>query len=110
MSISEFQLLLSTAPDQASAEMLARDLVTLKLAACVNLVPQVTSIYSWQDKIEQEQEVLLLIKSKADKFKAIEDWLDKNHPYDVPELISCNINEVSASYGQWLTNNLDTKL
>lgn len=107
MAKTEFQLFITTAPDQASAEALAHQLVEQKLAACVNLIPQVTSVYEWQGKIEQETEVVLLIKSVAANFKAIEQFLDKNHPYEVPELISCNIQEVAASYGQWLSSNIE---
>ncbi|NVJ66524.1 MAG: divalent-cation tolerance protein CutA [Gammaproteobacteria bacterium] len=106
MNQQSYQLFISTAPDQATAESLARQLVAAKLAACVNLMPNVSSIYEWQGKIEQENEVVMLIKSKAKHFTEIEKFLVHKHPYDVPELISCNIDQVSASYGQWLTSAL----
>ncbi len=109
MSSPEYQLLLSTAPDEAVANRLATQLVKLKLAACVNLLSQTSSIYQWQGQLEKSQEVMMLIKSVAKNFDAIELFFEKNHPYDVPELISCNINQVSASYGQWLATNIETK-
>ncbi|WP_251358797.1 divalent-cation tolerance protein CutA [Kangiella sp. TOML190] len=107
MSQQEFQLFISTAPEQAIAESLARQLVERKLAACVNLIPQVSSVYAWQGAIEKTQEVILLIKSTAEQFTAIEELLTKQHPYEIPELISCNIEQLSASYGQWLQTNIN---
>lgn len=107
MKDATFKLLISTAPSHELAESLANQLVEEKLAACVNIIPQLTSVYAWQGKIEQENESLLLIKTKAENFKLIQEFLNKSHPYDVPELISCNIDEVSASYGQWLLSALD---
>ncbi len=106
MDKQNFTLIISSAPDQATAESLARQLVEAGLAACVSLVSQVTSIYEWQGEIEQQKEVVLLIKSQSEHFAAIEAFMDKYHPYEVPELIRCNIDEVSASYGQWLTSAL----
>ncbi len=107
MSEQDFKILISTAPNQEVAESLASNLIEARLAACVNIVPQVTSIYEWQGKIERESEVILLIKSTAGNFSAIEKLLNEQHPYDVPELISCNIDEISASYGQWLKSAID---
>lgn len=109
MDNGKFQLFISTAPDQEIAESLAKQLVEAKLVACVNIVPSVTSIYEWQGNIEKDNEVVLLIKSKTSYFEKVEAFLDKHHPYDVPELINCNINQISASYGQWLQSNLDNE-
>lgn len=107
MDKTKFQLFISTAPNQEVAESLSKELVGAKLAACVNIIPSVTSVYEWQGKVEQESELILLIKSKPTNFSKIEAFFEKHHPYDVPELISCNIEQVSASYGQWLQSILD---
>ena len=102
----EYQIAFCTAPDMEVAERLAASMVEQKLAACVNLLPQVTSVYQWQGQIEKEQEILMLIKTEADLMLELGEFLDNQHPYEVPELISCNIEQASASYLQWLSDTL----
>lgn len=99
-------LVISTAPDALVAESLAKQLIEKQLAACVNLAPNIKSIYSWQNTIESSDEVLMLIKTAVKHFTVIERFLEQEHPYDVPEIISCNIEQISDSYGHWLTANL----
>ncbi len=88
------------------ARNIARRLVETKLAACVQIVEPIISVYRWQGKIEEEGEVLLLIKSKQDLISHIAELLDEIHPYDVPELIATPIVEGSASYLSWLEDNV----
>ncbi len=107
MDKPKFKLLISTAPDQTTAESLAKQLVENKLAACVNLVPKITSIYQWQDHIEQSDEVMLFIKTTTKNFIVIEEFIQKQHPYEVPELISLDITQISDPYLQWLTSSLN---
>ena len=103
---NNYQIALCTAPDKSTAEKLAKMMVQEKLAACVNIVPNISSIYQWQDQIEQEPEVLMIIKTESRLIADIGDLLEQEHPYEVPELISCNIEQASGSYLHWLAESL----
>ncbi len=81
-------VVLSTAPDARSAERLARALVDEALAACVNVVPGVRSFYRWQGALQEDAEVLLVIKSCGDRLAALTDRLRALHPYEVPEVLA----------------------
>ena len=93
---------LTTLPDADSARTLARDLVELGLAACVNVLAPCVSLYHWQGKTETAQEVPLLIKARADSFAAIEQAISARHPYQVPEIIALPITHGSQAYLAWL--------
>ncbi|RUO24101.1 divalent-cation tolerance protein CutA [Aliidiomarina minuta] len=99
---SDTQLVLCTVPDQDTASQLARLVVEQKLAACVNIVPQLVSVYEWEGKIEQDNEVLLLIKTQAPCFEALQNLLQQAHPYDVPEIIALDINAGLPAYLNWI--------
>jgi len=94
-----------TCPDQATAEALAGELVTARLAACVNIGP-VTSVYSWQGQREQDAEVLLIIKTRQDRFPALEQRIRERHPYEVPEIIALPIVAGGADYLRWIDDNV----
>ncbi|HET7675380.1 MAG TPA: divalent-cation tolerance protein CutA [Gammaproteobacteria bacterium] len=98
----ELVVILSTCPDAASAERIARALVEERLAACVNCVPGLRSFYRWQEQIQADAEVLLVIKSAADRFEAVEALVRKLHPYELPELIAVPLTTGSAPYLAWL--------
>lgn len=102
------QIIFCTCPDQKSAEEIAGHLITLKLAACVNIVPGISSVYEWQGKIETSQEYLLLIKSHTDKYEAIEDSIKSRHPYELPEIIAVSIERGLPEYLQWINTCLST--
>lgn len=104
-----YQLVLNTCPDQATAEKLAKQLVTEKLAACVNILPNLTSIYQWQGNIETANEYLLMIKTKRDQYQAIENWIKANHPYELPEIIAVSIEHGFPEYLQWINSCVSTK-
>ena len=97
------RLVLVTAPIDQAPE-LARNLVEGRHAACVNMVPKVRSIYLWEGKIEDEQEALLLIKTTSEKVDALTARIKTLHPYDVPEIISVEINEkeCNSEYLNWV--------
>lgn len=97
-----YHLILCTCPDKLTAETLARLLVEQQLAACVNILPSVTSVYRWQNAIEQADEVLLLIKANASLYAELEQTIKANHPYDVPEIIALNIEQGLPDYLQWI--------
>lgn len=95
-----------TCPDEDVARHIAAMLVKQRLAACVNLLPQVMSVYRWQDKIEQGQEVLMLIKSDTAHFEMLKETILDMHPYELPEIIGVPIHEGHPEYLAWIKNNL----
>jgi len=105
---NEYYLVLCTCPDQASAELIAQTLVEQQLAACVNIVPGIMSVYRWQDKIEKNAELLLLIKTKQLALTGIENAIINHHPYELPEIISIPIHSGLAHYLSWIDDNVVT--
>ena len=105
----DYCIVLSTCPDQASAEALATRLVESKLAACVNVVPGITSIYQWKGKTEKGQELLLVIKSKPDVFESVKNAILEQHPYELPEIISIPLLNGFSNYFSWIDENVDGK-
>ncbi len=98
------QLVLTTCPDQVVAERIARTLVQERLAACVNILPSMQSIYLWRGNMESATEHLLLIKSKTRAFRAIQKRLTQLHPHELPEIIAVPVAMGSADYLAWLDN------
>jgi periplasmic divalent cation tolerance protein len=101
-----YQVVLCTCPDNVIAKKIAQDLMGNKLAACVNISPEITSIYSWQDKIECDNEVQLIIKSKAELFKQLCENINAIHPYDTVEIIALNIQQGDENYLNWIANSV----
>lgn len=93
---------LTTCPDAETAERIAEALVGEGLAACVNLLPGVTSIYRWQGVVERSAEVLLVIKTTESGFAALRDRLVELHPYELPELIAVQVGLGLAAYLDWV--------
>jgi periplasmic divalent cation tolerance protein len=100
--VSGHLVVLSTVGKAEDAERIGRALVERGLAACVNVLPAVTSIYRWKGKLEREEERLLLIKTRADRFAALRDALVALHPYEVPEVLALPVADGHAPYLQWL--------
>jgi periplasmic divalent cation tolerance protein len=103
--VSERLLALSTVGNAQDAERIARALVERGLAACVNVVPGVVSVYRWKGQVEREGELLLVIKTRAERFDALREALVGLHPYEVPELIALPIQRGHAPYLDWLDEN-----
>lgn len=99
-------VILCTTNSQESALNIAQTLVKNKLCACVNIIPKVYSVYSWKDKIETDEEYLMLIKTKKDLFEQVNQRIQEIHPYEVPEVISLDITEGSKSYLDWIVSNV----
>jgi len=99
-----FQIVLTTCPDEACAERIARTLVEEGLAACVSILPPMRSIYKWEGKIETASEQLLVIKSATARFPAIRDRLRALHPYELPEIIAVPIADGLPEYLAWLNH------
>jgi len=102
------QVVLCTVPDHETAENIAGTLVTERLAACVNIVPGVTSIYRWEDAVEREQELLLFIKTSLAAWPLLEQRIRSLHPYELPEIIAVSVNNGQADYITWLKKSLST--
>ncbi|KAJ9461427.1 Protein CutA [Diplonema papillatum] len=96
-----------TAPPEA-AQKLAGGLVEEELAACVNIMPEVKSVYKWKGKIETDTEALLMVKTRKANIEHIAAYLKANHPYDCPELISADIDGGLPQYLQWVLDNTKT--
>lgn len=101
-------LVLITAPNPRVARSLARALVSERLAACVNLVPAVQSVYRWQGKVESAREVLLLVKTTRRGYPTLERRVRTLHPYEVPEVIALPVDRGSAPYLAWLKAQVGT--
>lgn len=97
-----YQVIISTCPDSATAEQLAARLVDAQLAACVNIIAGVRSIYVWQDERQCDNEVILFIKAPAASYPAIEKLIRDHHPYDLPEIIAVDISGGLPDYLSWL--------
>ncbi|XP_044286963.1 protein CutA [Varanus komodoensis] len=91
-----------TCPSQTVAREIARALVEKRLAACVNIVPQITSIYEWKGKIEEDSEVLLMIKTRTSRISALADFVRSVHPYEVAEVIAVPIQDGNPPYLKWV--------
>ncbi len=95
-----------TAPRGKRAELLARGLVTERLAACVNVVPGVVSHYRWRGKLCRDAESLLVAKTSAAKLPALKSWIASHHPYTVPEVLALNVSDGAKPYLRWLAGEL----
>jgi periplasmic divalent cation tolerance protein len=91
-----------TVPSREVGQQIADTLLESRLAACVNIVPQITSIYHWQGAIHQDDEFLLIAKTKASLFDALATAVKNHHPYDVPEVIAMPIISGSKEYLTWI--------
>ena len=99
-------LALSTVATEADAERIARSLVEKGLAACVNVVPGLVSLYRWQGKIERDQEMLLLIKTTGERLEDLKAALLAEHPYELPELVALPIAAGHEPYLEWLASSV----
>lgn len=97
-------LVLTTLPDQATAETLARELVEARLAACVNVLAPCRSVYRWQGAIEAAAEVPLLIKTSDDCYAALEAAIRNRHPYQLPEVIALPVVAGLPEYLAWVAS------
>ena len=97
-------IVLSTLPDRARALALASALVERRLAACVNVLAECSSVYRWQGKIETAAEVPVLIKTSAARYAALEQAIRELHPYELPEIVAVPIGGGLPGYLQWVAD------
>ena len=95
-------VVLTTVASDFDARPLARELVELRLCACVNIGPAVTSIYRWEGAVSEDGEQLLIIKTMEARVGELRDALLARHPYSVPEFVVLPVRETSPAYGAWL--------
>jgi periplasmic divalent cation tolerance protein len=100
---------LSTCGSEDEAERLARSVVAQHLAACVNVIPRVRSYYRWNGAIESAGEYLLVIKSSRDRMPALLASLEKEHSYEVPEVLALPVVDGAANYLNWLQASLESE-
>ena len=98
----DIRLVITNCPDEETANRIALAVVEAQLAACVNILPRVQSIYRWQGAVESAAEVPLLIKTTAAAYPALEAAIRERHPYDVPEIIALPITAGLPAYLNWL--------
>lgn len=92
-----------------AAESLAEKIVAEKLASCVQILPQMRSVYFWEGSIQSEAEHLLLIKTLEEKYERLEKFIVENHSYNVPEIVAVKAEKVSAAYLRWITEEFNAK-
>ena len=95
-------IVLTNAPDRATALKIAQALVERKLAACVNILAECTSVYRWQGKLETATEVPLLVKTRAEIYDEVESAIKGLHPYELPEIVAVRIERGSPEYLDWV--------
>ena len=100
----DYMFVLITAPDEDEAVKIGKTLVEEKLAGCVNIIKGIRSIYFWQGKVEDEPEVLMIVKTKTNLFDELEKRVKSLHSYTVPEIIGIKIDKGSEGYLNWLTD------
>ncbi|MDH4185239.1 MAG: divalent-cation tolerance protein CutA [Nitrospinota bacterium] len=105
--MSDKRIVFITVSSQEEARKIARALVTEKLAACVNIIPGVSSIYTWKNELCEDNELLLIAKSSAEKFPALAGRVKSLHSYQTPEVIAMPVVEGAADYLKWMDEALE---
>lgn len=103
MEVSEYILVLTTVPDKKSGQEIARALVSERLAACVTASGVSESCYWWKDKISQDEEQILFIKTKGNLYPRVEEKILETHPYEVPEIIALPLIQGYEKYLDWIS-------
>ena len=105
--MTDKRLVLTTVSSLEEGKKIARELVERRLAACVNIVPKIESVYRWQGAVEEAQECLLLIKTTKVAYERLRDTLQQLHSYEVPECIAFEVEAGSAGYLNWIHDSVD---
>ena len=105
-TMTDYRIVLTTAGSAEEAERIASALVEAQLAACVNIVSPITSVYRWKGAVQKEQEWLLLIKTTVTAFEKVSQRIRQLHSYDLPECIQISIEAGSTEYLKWIDENV----
>lgn len=103
---SEALLVYCTCPDDETANTLAELLVSKQLAACVNIINGIQSVYAWQGQVETSDEALLLIKTTTNAYEELQTLLQDNHPYELPEIVAVSISSGLPEYLEWINESV----
>ena len=106
MMPTDLQIVLCTVPDPQTGEQIANALVSEQLAACVNIIPGISSVYRWKGAVQQDREALLIIKTGQDSQAPLEQRIRALHPYELPEIIAVPIHTGQKDYLEWITSSL----
>jgi periplasmic divalent cation tolerance protein len=101
-----YLIVLVTTPDRKTSEIISKGLISKKLAACVNRISGIHSRYRWKGKVETAREELLLIKTRSSRLAALTQWVRKNHPYEVCEVVALPIQGGNKAYLDWISKSL----
>lgn len=104
---STHYVVLCTVPDAATGDSLARGLVGGKLAACVNRVPGLVSVYCWEGEMQEDREELLIVKTDEERLPRVVAAIEAEHPYDCPEALAIPVSGGSLPYLNWIVDSLD---
>ncbi|MCC2617102.1 divalent-cation tolerance protein CutA [Aestuariibacter halophilus] len=104
--MSDIRIALCTCPDMASAQHIAQQIIAQRLAACVNILPGITSLYWWDDAVQQDNEVQLVIKTCDNALAELSKTVHQAHPYDTPEWLVLTAVDASEQYAQWMRSYL----
>ena len=94
-------------PNKKCARQIGTALIEKQLAACVNIIPEIESIYQWKGEICTEEEIMTVVKTTASRYKQLEEYVVANHPYDVPEVISLPLSQGSEPYLNWVHDRME---
>jgi periplasmic divalent cation tolerance protein len=103
-TVSDLRIVLVTASGTEEAERIANLLIGAGLTPCVNIIPSVISIYQWKDSMHRDEEALMVIKTSAGLFEELRDLVQKNHSYDVPEIVAVELSQLSPAYAAYLND------
>lgn len=104
--MTDKRIVLSTAGSEDEARKIAHHLVEQRLAACVNIIPRIESVYRWEGKVESNREYLLLIKTSSTMFPEVRDAILELHSYELPECVEIAVEDGSSEYLQWMEESL----
>ena len=107
--MTDKRIVLTATTSEEEARKIAHNLVDRRLAACVNILPQIMSIYRWQEKVEEAREWLLVIKTTAAAFAQVRETITELHSYELPECICLPIEDGSAAYLQWIAESVSAR-
>lgn len=98
----DVRVVLITAPNAETGEVLAREMVEERLAACGSVVPGLVSVYWWEDEVQRDKEALVILKTTRDAVPLLEERVTDLHPYEVPEFLVLRVDAVHEPYARWI--------